>query len=228
MNIEEQLGTTEFIRQVELSSPVHFIQIYNPLFRQILDDSADPTNKSYLKESMTLPTHLQMVNMEQVRKTKFPYTTYQKPVFIKYAPLLDPLKYMTGKYDAEPEIKKQKMMTWAAAEASKIDQSPVTKYQDLNNASYVDAFFCYLNSRLLHDYQFIHALDFFGVYLGVQDSFQINIIDDYDYLENFDAFQHKIKKEKSPFPLFAVKWIAIQTTMTDRINIQRHGWQNAL
>lgn len=192
MNIRKQRGTIEWISQVELPSPVRFLQVYNPLFHQVLEDSASAITAP--EENDTLQTELQMVDMNHVRKTMFPSTEYEQPVFIKYAPLLDPLKYMTGKYDLEPESKKQKMMNWTAAQAAKTQQGPTTKYHDLNNASYVDAFFCYLNSRLLHDYGFLNAIDFYGVYLGVQESFRINIIDDYDYLCKFHEFHEKLKQ----------------------------------
>jgi len=180
--------TTEYISQVDKT--IHNLQIYNPLFHRILKDSNPDIS---LTEHNTLQAKYQFVDMSKVKRTQFPYTEYKTPIHIKYAPLLDPLRYMTGKYDLEPEMKKHKMMTLEAANTMENGECAPTKYQDVDNAAYVDAFFCYLNSRLLHDYQFIHCLDFYGVYLGIQDNFQMDIIEDFDYLSKFEEFHQKIK-----------------------------------
>jgi len=181
MNLEPFSDTTEYISKADES--VNHLQVYNPLFHSILKDINSQVS---LNDNSTLPTKYRFVNMNKVQRTEFPHTEYEIPVFIKYAPLLDPLRYMTGKYDLEPEIKKNKIMTLDSANAN-------TKYQDVDNAAYVDAFFCYLNSKILHDFQFIHCLDFYGVYLGVQKNFQINIIEDFDYLKRFEEFYQKIQ-----------------------------------
>lgn len=189
MNIRKQIGSIDQISKAEFHSPVHHLQVFNPLFSQVLADVIADDDE--WDENATLQTCLEFESMTRVKKTDFPHTIYEQPVYIKFAPLLDPLKYLTGKYDLEPEYKKHKMLTWAAFQAAKQKQGPETKYQDINNASYIDAFFCFLNSQLLHQHQFIHAIDFYGSYLGVQEKFRINIIEDYDYLQKFDEFHKK-------------------------------------
>ena len=46
------------------------------------------------------------------------------------------------------------------------------------NSSYVDGFFSYLSSQLLHAHEFIHGIDFYGSYLAIQKDFTVNIFDD--------------------------------------------------
>mgnify|MGYP000898216147 FL=1 len=64
------------------------------------------------------------------------------------------------------------------------------KVKDPNNAAYVDSFFTYLTSQLLHNHGIIHGIDFYGSFLGKKNNFKINIADDVEYLNDSDFF-HK-------------------------------------
>ena len=59
----------------------------------------------------------------------------------------------------------------------------IAKVRDPNNQAYVDSFFTYLTSVMLHDYGFIHGVDFYGSYLGMKNNYLMNIADDLDYLD---------------------------------------------
>ena len=85
-------------------------------------------------------------------------------VFCKFSPLLDPLKLLTGKYDSSsnnitilPNLINHEQC--------------IPKLIDKNNNSYVDGFFTYLSSQLLHHYNFIHGIDYYGSFLGIQNNF---------------------------------------------------------
>jgi hypothetical protein len=102
-------------------------------------------------------------------------------IFIKMAPLLDPFKYIVGKYNHEdtelfnlPTIDK----------TTKVHP----KLNDSNNSSYVDGFFSYLTSQVLHKHNFVNALDYYGSFVAVKDNYKINVIDDLDYLIQSDFF----------------------------------------
>lgn len=183
MNIHPIPVSVEWIEKVELSSPVHHLQTYNPLFGQFLPEGEK-------KEGRSVQSYYEILSLDKVRRTDFPHTEYDKPVHIKYSPLLDPLKYMIGQYDRKPEIRKQ--IVFPKAETA-VAAAPATKYDDVNNASYVDAFFYFLSSRLFHDYGMTNAIDFYGTFLGVQEQFKMNILDDYEYLQEFDEFFRKMK-----------------------------------
>ena len=111
--------------------------------------------------------------------------THTKKVFLKFSPLLDPLKYLIGKYDIDDPT----LLRLPSFDASNSN----IKARCYNNAAYVDSFFTYLSSKLLHDYGFIHGLDFYGSFLALKKEFQINIIDDIEYL-NDSAFFRKYDK----------------------------------
>ena len=107
-------------------------------------------------------------------------STTQK-VFIKMAPLLDPFKYVVGKYNHNdsnlfnlPSFDKN----------SKVHP----KINDYNNSSFIDGFFSYLTSKVLHEHKFIHGLDYYGSFLAIKNDYNINIIDDLDYLVKSDFF----------------------------------------
>ncbi len=100
------------------------------------------------------------------------------PVFFKFAPLLDPIKYLLGKYE-NINIEKLPLLD---------NNECYEKVLDVNNSAYIDNYFSYLSSRLLHEYGFIHGIDFYGGYLGVKNDFVLNIEDDIEYLLNSDYF----------------------------------------
>ena len=108
----------------------------------------------------------------------------KKSIFCKFSPLLDPLKYLTGKYEINDE---QKIIL------PQFDTENIyPKLIDKNNSAYVDAFFTYLSSQLLHNYNFLNGIDYYGSFLGIQSNFLYNIVDDIEYLNESDYF-HKNK-----------------------------------
>ena len=110
--------------------------------------------------------------------------------FVKYSPLLDPIKYMSGKYDTQ-STDLLVPPSFTEAPATSVHQ---TKMRDVNNSSYVDAFFTYLTSQVLHAHGFLHGLDFYGSYLAVQDEFTVNVYDELEYFNTCDFFlKHRDK-----------------------------------
>jgi len=109
----------------------------------------------------------------------------KKKVFLKYSPLLDPVKYLLGKYD----ITDTKLLALPLFDS--LDSNE--KVRDYNNSAYVDSFFTYLTSKLLNDHGFVHGLDFYGSFLASKTDFRINIIDDIDYLEDSAFFRKNDK-----------------------------------
>ena len=97
-------------------------------------------------------------------------------VFFKYSPLLDPRKYILGKYDIENEDL-LKLPEYG-------NTSSHAKVRDYNNSAYVDGFFTYLTSQLLYTHNFVHALDFYGSYLAIKNDYA-------DHIFNFDSRNNK-------------------------------------
>ena len=99
----------------------------------------------------------------------------EEPLFVKFSPILDPLRYLTGKYQDY------------AYTLPTFREIPHPKMGDVNNSSYVDGFFTFLTSRL-KDKGFVHGTRFYGSYLGIKKQFPYLIEDDLDHLEECSFF----------------------------------------
>jgi len=108
--------------------------------------------------------------------------TKDKDVFFKLAPLLDPYKYLIGKYNIHDE----KLYKLPKLDST-VDNCN-TKFMDVNNAAYVDGLFVHLSSVLMHSHGFIHGIDYYGSFLGIKNNFSFNVFDDIEYLNNSDFF----------------------------------------
>lgn len=105
----------------------------------------------------------------------------KKEIFLKFSPLIDPVKYLCGKYDNDEHILNIPSFN------SLLHNSNI-KTLDKNNSAYVDGFFSYLSSQTLHNHDFIHGLDFYGAYLANKEDFAYNIYDDIECLEKSNFF----------------------------------------
>jgi hypothetical protein len=130
-------------------------------------------------------------------------TVVNVPVFFKFSPLLDPIKYLAGSYDTRneallhlPELHSLPILNSSINKSSDNDKENENHYchskvLDTNNSAYVDGFFSYLSSQLLHTHDFIHGIDFYGSYLAIQKDFIVNIFDDQEYLMKNEFFKDK-------------------------------------
>jgi hypothetical protein len=119
-----------------------------------------------------------------------------KDVFVKFSPLIDSLRYMSGKY-VSLDLTKPGSLKLPQLKDTDVGYEPKTvenKMFSIHNASYIDCFFYYLSSILLNKYNIVHGIDFYGSYLGIQEFFKVNIEEDTEYLENFAFFNANIDK----------------------------------
>jgi hypothetical protein len=107
--------------------------------------------------------------------------TQESNVFFKMAPLLNPFKYLTGKYvDCGKDIFKLPHLTEnEGAHASVLDN---------NNSAYVDGCFTFLSSHLIHQHGFVNGVDYYGSFLGVKNNFKVDVIEDLDHLVSSEYF----------------------------------------
>lgn len=157
------------------------IQNYNPIY----NDFFELNDNNYHKIAFNHKYHISTLNEVYNYEDK---TTLQKPIFIKFGPLLDPIRYMIGKYN----ISDDKIRTLPSLTTTTHDCLP--KILDKNNTSYVDNFFCFLTSKLLHEHNFSHGLDYYGSFVGLQDKYKMNIMDDLEYLQTSTYFNENVGK----------------------------------
>lgn len=152
------------------------IQAFNPLYTDffVLNESnfnrVGLNNKNYL-------------DVDRINGTSSSY-------HVKCSPLLDPIHYLVGKYDAySPDSRVLPSLSNTTSTHFKIANK--------HNASYVDGFFCYLSSQMLNRNNMLNAIDFYGSFLAVQNQFKANITDDVEYLHNSTYFMEHLGKDFS-------------------------------
>jgi hypothetical protein len=154
------------------------LQNYNPIYSEFFA----LTEKNYNRISFNHKYHIQDLNTVVDSDTM---TELKRPIFIKYSPLLDPLRFMIGKYDLI-DSKTRTLPT--------LENDSILKLRTYHNSSYIDNFFCYLNSQLLHNHDVINCLDYYGSFLGIQEKFKMNIADDLEYVSSSPFFKENLGK----------------------------------
>jgi hypothetical protein len=180
---------TELFKSLENSDFLHLshAQNYIPIYKKFFSlnetnfNSINLNNKLYISsinEQNEYDYHLYNCKIKNSINNK----VKDKDVFFKLAPLLDPYKYLIGKYNIQDE----KMFTLPKLNSTDNECHP--KFIDENNSAYVDGLFLYLSSQLISNHNFIHGVDYYGSFLGIKNEFVINIFDDIDYLNNSEFF----------------------------------------
>jgi hypothetical protein len=168
-----------------LSNIQNYIPIYTRFFN--LNDnnynSINLNNKWYisninLEEKIEDNNNVFMCTIKNIDTNK----VNNRKVFFKMAPLLDPYKYMIGKYN----ISNPKLFNLPKINSNIEDCN--SKFIDVNNSAYVDGLFLFLSSQLRYIYKFIHGVEYYGSFLGIKNEFKINVFDDIDYLNSSDFF----------------------------------------
>jgi hypothetical protein len=182
-----------------LLKPQNYIPIYNRYFSlsETTHNAIGLNNSFTLSKLISQETNnIFKCNVKSANDDK----KHNKKVYLKFSPLLDPLKYLLGKYDMDDSTLLNLPSFDVSDSSNKTCHSKVLGY---NNSAYVDSFFTYLSSKLLHDYGFIHGLDFYGSFLAIKTDFRINVIDDIDYLNDAAFFRRndKILYELEDIPI---------------------------
>jgi len=152
------------------------IQQYQPIYSLFFDMTETNYNQIQLNH------RYHFINSRTVYDT-ITKQQHDKSIFIKFAPLYDPIRYMMGKYD----LKDSKLLSLPNIHSD--ETNCPQKFLDRNNASYTDCFFSYLSSQLYNLYGFKNGIDFYGSFLGIQKKYRMNIADDYSHLYNSTFFR---------------------------------------
>jgi len=162
------------------------MQSFNPIYKHWFSLNETNFNRIALNHKYHIKNMTSVVDISD--------NVFKKPVFIKYSPLLDPVRYMVGKYESNKDI---------LCNLPNINNTNTyPKINDQNNMSYVDCFFSYLSSQLLNTHNSINSIDFYGSFIGIQDKHKIDISDDYEYLQSSPFF---ISNNKNLFTVFNIE-----------------------
>ena len=174
-HMKEELGQGD-VEQGYHPFHIRDVQLYNPVYSCFTD-----------LENVGLKRAFKMVNSCEIMDSRNGEIK-EIPTFTKFSPLLDPVKYMIGKYNSNDERLLQLPKMGGA------NANVFPKYLDKNNVAYVDCFFSNLSSRLLHDYGFVHGIDFYGCCTGIQEKYKMNVADDLDYICESKYFHEHVGK----------------------------------
>ena len=166
-------------------------QNYFPLYNTFFSLNSSNYNAINLNNKYKLEAILEKINYNKflATLTDICNNKFNKEVFIKYSPLVDPIKYMIGKYENNYNILE---LPKFIDEATPEYRATYKKILDPNNSAYIDGFFSFLSSCLLNNYNFYNGLDYYGAFLGVKNKFKYNVTEDLEYLDESDYF-HKHK-----------------------------------
>jgi len=170
------------------------VQNYIPIYSEFFELSKNNYNLinlnskySITKIEDTHESNFYLINVEDEKKESL-----HKRSFLKFSPLLYPVKYLTGKYKS---LNKDSNLNPTIEKHYSKKDNHLKKIYDANNTSYVDGFFSFLSSKLLNKHNFIFGNDYYGTFLGIQKEFNINVFDDLDYLHQ-SVYFHKSKDVK--------------------------------
>ena len=166
------------------------VQNYIPIYNNFFSLNSTNYNGINLNHKFALSSIVEKkTNHIFVCKVKDEHDNYQvKDVFFKFSPILDPLKYMIGKYQKQGYTFDLLPKLEELYNSDGNNEKPHPKVFDVNNSAYTDSFFSYLTSQLLHNNNFIHGLDFYGSFLGIKNNFSVNVCDDLEYLADSEFF----------------------------------------
>jgi hypothetical protein len=167
-----------------LSKTQNYIPIYNRFFSL----NENNFNNINLNNSLYISNVVNKVkNEENVYTCKIKNIDNSKvkerKCFVKIAPLLDTFKYLVGKYNVNDNT------LFQLPTLQSNDSTTHSKLLNVNNSAYVDGFFLFLTSKLIHSHGFQHGVDYYGSFLSIKNNFTINVFDDIDYLHTSDFFK---------------------------------------
>jgi hypothetical protein len=169
------------------------IQNYYPLYNQFFDLNSNNYNTINLNNSYKLEAIVDKINYNKFLGTicDICNNVSSKNIFIKFSPLIDPVKYMLGKYDNSYNILElPKFYNSNHINNNSDYHKKYKKILDPNNSAYIDGFFSFLSSCLLNNYSFYNGLNYYGAFLGIKNNFKVNISEDLEFLNESEHF-HK-------------------------------------
>jgi len=157
------------------------LQKYNPIYSLFFELNESNQSSLSLKHKNNIVDLYTVMNTDNI-------IIDQKSSFVKFSPLLDPVKYMIGKYNVEDDT----LTTLPTAMGKNENVFP--KLVDHNNSAYIDCFFSFLSSQLLEHHGVVHGVDYYGSFLGIQNKYKMNVTDDIEYIAGSEYFHENLGK----------------------------------
>lgn len=213
----EDLETESQGRPIEYSPfSIDSLQCYHPNYNIFFEMNAN----NY--DSVAFNHKYHIIDLQTV-KDSATGELHKRNIFIKFSPLLDPIRYLIGKYESNSD---------RIGRLPKYDSNPsdiMPKYLNTQNVSYTDNFFYYLSSQLANTHDFPNAVDYYGSFLGIQRKYRFDVVDDLEYLNQSPFFRKnrgklfEVETKMDPFANFGSRAnknrISIKTDACDPIDL---------
>ena len=180
-DILKELESNEFtnILNVQRYIPIYnrFFELNNTNYNNVMFDQNYYLSNFINKKNEDKNTYLVKLlnkNNEELEKN----------MYCKFSPLLDPVKYMMGKYEDNNINNMPKFIN---------DTDVHEKILNENNTAYIDGLFTFFSSKLLN-FNFKHSIDFYGSFLGNKQNYYYNVSDDLEYISNSSYFYENLNK----------------------------------
>ena len=121
------------------------VQNYIPMYRKFFSLNENTYNSVNLNHKYNISNVKKIIddNNFSIELEDTDNNSLSRESFFKFSPLLDPIKYMVGKYTNISDDMRTTL--------PKLNDNNVSKkVLDYNNSAYVDSFFAYLNNHLIN------------------------------------------------------------------------------
>ena len=169
-----------YLSEMDFSEPdynpmdISCIQLYNPLYSTFFNTDETDLDTIALNHTYQIHDKSNVVSLTTGKK-------HPAEIYIKYAPLLDPVHFLIGKYVHKGPT--------SILPDSKEEDKNMNKLSAKNNSSYVDNFFNYLSSQVLNHHTFPNGIDYYGSNVAIQKKFRFYVSEDLEYLEDSEFFK---------------------------------------
>ena len=176
----------ELEKIVEIKNNQNFIPIYN-IFFNLNSSNYNSINLDSISNILNLDKKINYSKfLGKINKNN--EIIENKKFFFKFSPIIDPCKYVIGKFDESYNI-------LDLPNFNNILELSNNKIMNPYNSSYCDSFFSFLSSKLLNEYNFYNGIDFYGSFIGIKENFTFDISEELDSLDESDFFMNKLNSE---------------------------------
>ena len=167
-------------------------QNYIPLYENYFNLNSTNYNSINLNNKLRLESILEKESYNKFVGTVSDSSNnkHSKKIYVKFSPLVDPIKYMLGKYDDSYNILELPKYCDPIQSIDNTYRLQYKKIADPNNSAYIDGFFSFLSSCLLNDHNFYNGINYYGGFLGIKNKYKMDISEDIEYLAESEYF-HK-------------------------------------
>lgn len=167
-------------------------QNYIPLYENYFNLNSTNYNSINLNNKLRLESILEKESYNKFVGTVSDISNnkHSKKIYVKFSPLVDPIKYMLGKYDDSYNILELPKYCDPIQSIDNTYRLQYKKITDPNNSAYIDGFFSFLSSCLLNDNNFYNGINYYGGFLGIKNKYKMDISEDIEYLAESEYF-HK-------------------------------------